>query len=842
MANLATDVVWGSSPTLKFNFTYSKQRNGTTQQYKIGVECEPTTSGQYFGYPIYLEITVNGSVAATKTLKSADPWTWSSAISYTTGWINVANKTTGSTPLKIRIYSGSGSTRNTTYSYTLPIDPAPSKVSATDANIGSKSTVSFTRYNSSFTHSLAYKATGQSSYTAIISKQNITSYSWTLPTSLNESITSGKTVDVSLRCQTYNGSTLVGTSYCTITATATPSKISATSVNIGSASTITFTRYASGFTHTLSYKATGQSSYTTIFSMQDVTSYKWTIPTALCGLITTGNTINITLRCETYNGKTSVGATTCTITATAEPSKVAATDANIGSTSIVTFTRDNSSFTHTLAYKAAGQTSYKTIFSKQDVTSYSWTVPTSLYALIPKAKTIDITLRCETYNDSTLIGTTTCEMTATAAESKCSPTISVTAVDSNENTIALTGSDKKIIRYHSDIKVTATVKANNEADISKTTLKCGSKSASAASYTFTDAESIDVIATTTDTRGYSASAEATGLEIVNYIKLTNNATVKRESPTSDKVIVETKGNYFNGSFGAVNNTLRLQVRYKPKSKAEFDETDTWTEMTVKIDGNSYTAEATLTGLDYRIAYDIRVRATDQIYKHSGPLANAVYHNLPLGKGIPVYDWGESDFNFNVPVILPGGQYRRLNSFGIDAKNSDIINLNGLFFRDDASADDEGLLFYRNGENWDRVWASGGNLYFGPNSPSETKSYKLFYAPGDTETQTENTMYSGMVTGSTQNLFFFIPLAKPVIATSVTLSGKVIARGANGHLNGSTASEAGITLSGGDGYSVTATLQNNGVWVRVSFESKITNATNNSSASVGPYGTITITFA
>lgn len=583
MANIATDVKWGSSPTNYFNFSYTKQRSGTTQQYKITVECEPCSGASYFGYPIYLEISVNGAVAATKTLKKSSPSQWTKSLTYTTEWVSVANKTTGTTPLKIRIYSGSGSSRNTSYSYNLAIDPAGSLIAAADANIESTSSVIFTRYNSSFTH--------------------------------------------------------------------------------------------------------------------------------------------------------------------------------------------------TLAYKAAGQSSYTTIFTKQNITNYGWTVPASLYALIPNDTTIEVTLQCQTYSGSTLVGTDTCTMTATAAKSKCSPNISVTAEDVNENTIALTGDKKRVIRYHSDIKVTATPTAKNSARIEKTTLKFGANTYTGTTNTFTDAESVDISATTTDSREYSTAADAAGLTLIPYIKLTNNATVKRTSPTSDTVIVSTKGNYYNGSFGAVNNTLRLQVRYKPKSRAEFETTDTWTEMTVTISGNTYTAEATLTGLDYKQAYDIRVRAQDQIYKYEGPLANAVYHNLPLSKGVPVCDWGENDFNFNVAI---------------------------------TRTSDEGII-------------------------------KLCYEPGDTLTQKENIVYAGIITGSTKNLYFFIPLEKPVAAASATIEGEVIGRGVGGYINGTSGSDSQINLAGGDNYTVETWLRGNGIQMVIRFAAAITNATNNTPVSVVPYGDLTIQF-
>lgn len=460
MASIATNVIWGSSPNIYFNFSYSKRRNGTTQEYDITVECKSLTGSSYFGYPIYLEISLDGTKVATKTLKASSPSQWSSAITYSTGWLKVTNKTAGTTGLKIRIYSGSGSTRDTNYNYTLDIDPAASKIAATDANIGSVSTVTFTRYNNSFTHTLAYMADGQTTYTAI--------------------------------------------------------------------------------------------------------------------------------------------------------------------------------------------------FDKQNVSSYGWAVADKLYDLTKNKQTIGVTLRCQTYNGSTLVGTEACKMTATAAKDKCAPVVSVEATDSNDATFALTGDRKKIIKYHSDITVEAEVEERNGATIKSTTLKCGAKTFSGTKYTFTDAESIDISATATDTREYSTTDKLTGLALIEYIKLTANTIVKRTSPTADTVEITTTGNYFNGNFGVVNNTLGLQVQYKPKTKEAFDETDIWTEMTVTINENTYTAEATLAGLNYKQAYDIRVRAIDQIY-NDGPLANAVEHTVTLNKGIPVFDWGEEDFRFNVPIYSGGAR-------------------------------------------------------------------------------------------------------------------------------------------------------------------------------------------
>lgn len=459
MASIASKVQWGTTPKIYFDFSYEKKREGSTQYYQITISCDPVSGTSYFGYPIYLEIKLDGTTANTKTFKAANPSRWTTAITYTTGWLSVPNKTEGTTSIAIRIYSGSGSSRNTTYSYSLAVDPAASKIGATDANIESASSISITKYDA-------------------------------------------------------------------------------------------------GFTTTVSYKADGQSDYTTI----------WT---------------------------------------------------------------------------------------KQKHTSYAWTVPSSLYRLIPKAKEIKITLRCQTYSGSTLIGTETCTLTATTAESKCTPIVSVSAVDINADTIALTGSNKKIVKGFSDVQVTTTAEAKNEADITSISATCGAAHKTGARTTFNNAESAFIFATATDGRGYSKTTMASDLTLINYIVPTIVESISRESPTSDVVKVSVTGKWFNGSFGAVKNSLKVQVRCKPKSQTNYADTDQYVDMSVTTSGNTYSATGTLFGLVYDQAYSIRIRVSDSVHVYNGPLAQPIYRNTEISKGIPVFDWGENDFAFHVPVSMDG---------------------------------------------------------------------------------------------------------------------------------------------------------------------------------------------
>lgn len=97
------------------------------------------------------------------------------------------------------------------------------------------------------------------------------------------------------------------------------SSISATSVNIGNASTLTITRASSSFTHTLTY-AFGNSAGT-IISKTSSTSVSWTPPISLAAQIPSTTSGTCTITCDTYSDSTKIGTKTCTLTLTV-PSSV----------------------------------------------------------------------------------------------------------------------------------------------------------------------------------------------------------------------------------------------------------------------------------------------------------------------------------------------------------------------------------------------------------------------------------------------------------------------------------------------------------------------------------------
>jgi hypothetical protein len=199
-------------------FAYEKQRSGADMQYRVRVTISTLSGTSYFGYPIYLALTMDGVSRVVTTLKNASPSQWSSAITYTSPWYTVANKTSGSTSVVFNVYSGSGSSRNKTYSYSMGVDPAASKLSASSGTLGTELSLVVTKYNTAFTHTIRYVCGGESG--EVCNKVAATTVKWNASNGnsvvLSAQNTKGVSVNVTFTIETYSGSSLVGTNTHTI--------------------------------------------------------------------------------------------------------------------------------------------------------------------------------------------------------------------------------------------------------------------------------------------------------------------------------------------------------------------------------------------------------------------------------------------------------------------------------------------------------------------------------------------------------------------------------------------------------------------------------------------------
>lgn len=347
--------------------------------------------------------------------------------------------------------------------------------------------------------------------------------------------------------------------------------------------------------------------------------------------------------------------TTKTLTTIPRASTISATSAVVGSASTITINRKSSSFTHTLKYSFGSLSG--TIVSKTTSTSYKWTLPTTFYAQIGASATSKSgTLTCETYSGSTLVGTKTATFTAKTSAATCAPTLSPIVTDVNAITIALTGDTNKLVKYYSTAAVAFGAAARNNATLSSRKVTNSGKSRSSDG-NITAVTSGEFVFTATDSRGYSTSKTITKT-LVNYVKLTCSQKINLLVDGTGTVSIS--GNYFNGSFGAVANTLTVQYRYK-ESGGTYG---SWITATVTKNGNTYSATETLIGLDYTKTYVFETQAADKLATVSTGEKSA--------KALPVFDWGENDFNHNTDITLANG--KALQGFTTTGEKNNLIYL------------------------------------------------------------------------------------------------------------------------------------------------------------------------
>lgn len=88
-----------------------------------------------------------------------------------------------------------------------------------------------------------------------------------------------------------------------------------------------------------------------------------------------------------------------------------------------------------------------------------------------------------------------------------------------------------------------------------------------------------------------------------------------------------------------------------------------------------------------------------------------------------------------PITFKSNQYLLDGKYGLDCSNSDIVNINSLYYMDPANGQDEGIHFARGEGVWDTLRGYNGVLYWNPNRPSggTVNDYRVNtdYMPGDT---------------------------------------------------------------------------------------------------------------
>ena len=327
-------------------------------------------------------------------------------------------------------------------------------------------------------------------------------------------------------------------------------------------------------------------------------------------------------------------------------STIGASDAFIEANTTIVVARRNADFRHSISYAFGDLAGYITpdgsiadteiIF---DAPSVSWAIPFSFYKQIPDTPSGVCTLRCTTYSGNKVVGEPqTAQFRITANPASCSPGAAGNVVDMNPKTVALTGNASKMVRFVSTAKCTVKgTLAWGGADVKKVEINgvyVGDNAGVELTIEKIETDSIEI--RVTDARGYTGS-ERLEFEMIPYVRLTNHATVTRVDPGTGASVLTVEGSYYNNSFGAKSNTLTIQY--------SVDDGDLETVEAI-LNGNTYTAEVEIHGLDYRTGHTMEVIVSDEL--------ETVAKTVEIGASIPLYYYGKDFFRFNVPVELAAG--------------------------------------------------------------------------------------------------------------------------------------------------------------------------------------------
>lgn len=402
--------------------------------------------------------------------------------------------------------------------------------------------------------------------------------------------------------------------------------------------------------------------------------YKITTSTVNGASHTSGNTI-------TVSGNVSV-----VVQTQSTASKLSATDANIESVSTITINKANSSYKHTLTYEFGSLSG--TIVDKTSNSSVGWTVPSDFYAQIPSSKSGICTITCEAFNSSgTSMGTSVCQMTVTAAYEKCKPSVSASITDTNSTSSSITGNSNILIRYLSNASCSITATGANGASIKSTSIN----GVSASSVLYEKVEIDKFVFSATDSRGYTTQVTIQP-EMVQYVKLTINPVFTRPSVTSGEIHLTFDGRFYSGTLGDIQNTLTVRYRFrniKDPAMGGWITIDS-SKYTVGSGSHTYKSKSPIvlsdnngstTSFTYKNSYEFQIQAYDG--GASATLSSASV-TVPVGQGIPIFDWGAEDFSFNVPVIIGTGDLEddsgvlKKFSNGIWVGNSGPLEASGEF--------------------------------------------------------------------------------------------------------------------------------------------------------------------
>lgn len=206
-----------------------------------------------------------------------------------------------------------------------------------------------------------------------------------------------------------------GTAYV-LTTIPRASSMTAPNATMGKPTTFTVARNSDTFSHTITYSFGASSPITgTIAAKTAATPVTWTPPYTLAQkLAITGGAKSgqITYTLITYSGNAEIGRKTYTATLSAPSASLSIPTMTVGQEETINITEQDASFTHTITYSFAGETSTAatgTIAEGTTATAVTWTPERSLSGKIPTTSYGTVTYTHTAYAGSTVVAYNTYE-------------------------------------------------------------------------------------------------------------------------------------------------------------------------------------------------------------------------------------------------------------------------------------------------------------------------------------------------------------------------------------------------------------------------------------------------
>lgn len=247
------------------------------------------------------------------------------------------------------------------------------------------------------------------------------------------------------------------------------------------------------------------------------------------------------------------------------------------------------------------------------------------------------------------------------------PILNPTVNDTNNVTTALTGNNSKFIKYFSSLYFDTGAVARKEATIDSQYIICGTQSKedyTSLTGTFNNIDSNTVYFGVTDSRGVT-TRDSVVVDLIPYVKLTASLTLEPLSLAGDMKI-DISGNYYNGSFGAQNNSLQFEYGIR-----ENGGSISWVtiEPDITYGDNTYEASCIVNGLNPNNTYQITVNVTDALMNIQSKEESIT--------STPIFDWGKTDFKHNTSVYLTKNlSLRVVDNDGYDVSVFNPCNSNG----------------------------------------------------------------------------------------------------------------------------------------------------------------------